>query len=174
MSDNLSASNSETTFTVTPEDNLSRGTNYKIKITTTAADTSNNSLADNYTTSNGFTTYGTGTIRGTVRYDNNTAADNVSVGFALSGTIVDNKTTNTSGDYSQDNLSLGTYTLTYTKSGFSDTNLSATLATDNQTVTANVTLLASTCSRETQASSLRNPVGGSLELHVNHSFAVTS
>ena len=102
MSAAPSASNSDKTFTVTPDDNLSRGTNYKIQITTYAADTSSNSLADNYTTSNGFTTFGTGTIRGTVRYDNNTAADNVSVSFALSGTIVDNATTNTSGDYSQE------------------------------------------------------------------------
>ena len=139
MSSAPSASNSDKTFTVTPEDNLSRGTNYKIKITNSAADTSSNSLADNYTTSNGFTTYGTGTIRGTVRYDKNTAADNVSVSYALSGIIVDNTTTNNSGDYSQDNLSLGTYTLSFTKSNFNDASLTATLATDNQSITSNVT-----------------------------------
>jgi len=140
-----SASNSDKTFTVTPDDNLSRGTNYKIQITSSAADTSGNSIADNYTTSNGFTTYGTGTIRGTVRYDNNTAADNVSVSYALSGIIVDNTTTNNSGDYSQDNLSLGTYTLTFAKSNFNDASLLATLETDNHSITANVTLLADNC-----------------------------
>ena len=129
MSAAPSASNSDKTFTVTPEDNLSRGTNYIIQITNSAADTSSNSLADNYTTSNGFTTYGSGTISGTVRYDNNTAADNVSVSFAESGTIIDNTTTNNSGDYSQDNLSLGTYALTFTKSNFNDASLSATLET---------------------------------------------
>jgi len=160
MSAAPSSSNSDKTFTVTPEDNLSRGTNYKIKITTTAADTLNNSLSDNYTTSNGFTTYGTGTIGGTVRYDNNTAADNVSVSFALSGTIVDNTTTNSSGDYSQDNLSLGTYTLTFTKSNFNDASLSATLATDNQSITENVTLLADNCSAGTVSGTITDPVTG--------------
>ena len=67
MSAAPSASNSDKTFTSTPADNLSRGTNYKLQITTSAKDTSSNSLADNYTTTNGFTTYGTGTIQGTVR-----------------------------------------------------------------------------------------------------------
>jgi hypothetical protein len=76
-----SASNSDKTFSVTPDDNLSRGTTYKLLITTSVTDTSSNSLADNYTTTNGFTTYGTGTIKGTVRYDNNTVVDNASVVF---------------------------------------------------------------------------------------------
>ena len=160
MSAAPSASNSDNTFTVTPDDNLSRGTNYKIQITTTAADTSSNSLADNYTTSNGFTTYGTGTINGTTRYDNNTAADNVSVSFDLSGTTADNTTTDSSGDYSMDNLSLGTYTITFTKSNFNDASLSATLETDNQTITANVTMLADTCSAGTVEGYIRDAVSG--------------
>ena len=178
MSSAPSASNSYKTFTVTPDDNLSRGTNFIIQITTSAADTSSNSLADNYTTSNGFTTYGTGTIRGTVRYDNNTAADNVSVSFAESGTIVDNTTTNNSGDYSQDNLSLGTYTLTFTKSNFNDASLSATLETDNQSVTANVTLLANTCQAGTVAGTISDAVSGNavsdVSLSVRSGLNVTS
>ena len=178
MSAAPSASNSDKTFTVTTDDNLSRGTNYKIQITSTAADTSSNSLADNYTTSNGFTTYGSGTIRGTVRYDNNTAADNVSVSFAASGTIVDNATTNTSGDYSQDNLSLGTYTLTFTKSNFNDANLSANLETDNQSITANVTLLADNCSAGTIAGKITDAVSGNgvsgVSINVRSGLNVTS
>ena len=178
MSSAPSASNSYKTFTVTPDDNLSRGTNFIIQITTSAADTSSNSLADNYTTSNGFTTYGTGTIRGTVRYDNNTAADNVSVSFAESGTIVDNTTTNNSGDYSQDNLSLGTYTLTFTKSNFNDASLSATLETDNQSVTANVTLLANTCQAGTVSGKITDAVTSAnvdnASIHVRSGLNVTS
>ena len=178
MSASPLASNIDTTFTVTPEDNLSRGTNYKIKITTTAADTSSNSLEDNYTTSNGFTTYGTGTISGTARYDNNTAADNVSVSFDLSGTIVDNATTDSSGDYSTDNLSLGTYTLTFTKSNFNDANLSTTLETDNQSITANVTMLADTCSAGTVAGTITDAASGNgvsdVSLSVRSGLNVTS
>jgi len=50
MSAAPSASNSDKTFSVTPDDNLSRGTTYKLQITTSVTDTSSNSLADNYTT----------------------------------------------------------------------------------------------------------------------------
>jgi hypothetical protein len=158
MSAAPSASNSDKTFSSTPADNLSRGTNYKLQITTSAKDTSSNPLADNYTTTNGFTTYGTGTIKGTVRYDNNTGADNVSVSFAKSGTFADNTTTADNGTYTQDNLSLGVYTLTFTKSGFNNASLSATLATDNQSVTANVTILANTCSSGTVSGKITDAV----------------
>jgi hypothetical protein len=158
MSAAPSASNSDKTFTSTPADNLSRGTNYKLQITTSAKDTSSNSLADNYTTTNGFTTYGTGTIKGTVRYDNNTAADNVSVSFAKSGTFADNTTTADNGTYTQDNLSLGIYTISFTKSGFNDASMSATLATDNQSVTANVTILADSCSAGTVSGKITDAV----------------
>ena len=105
---------------------------------------------------------GSGTIRGTVRYDNNTAAENVSVSFAASGTIVENTTTNNSGDYSQDNLSLGTYTLTFTKSNFNDASLSTALETDNQTVTANMILLADNCSSGTVVGTITDAVSGVL------------
>ena len=158
MSAAPTASNSDKTFSSTPAENLSRGTNYKLQITTSAKDTSSNSLADNYTTTNGFTTYGTGTIKGTVRYDNNTTADNVSVSFAKSGTIVNNITNEDNGTYTQDNLSLGSYTISFTKSGFNDASMLATLATDNQTVNANVTLLANTCSAGTVSGKITDAV----------------
>jgi len=161
MSAAPSASNSNKTFTSTPADNLSRGTNYKLQITTSAKDTSSNSLADNYTTTNGFTTYGTGTIRGTVRYDNNTAADNVSLSFAKSGTIVDNTTTADNGTYTQDNLSLGTYTISFTKSGFNDASQTAILATDNQTLIANLNLIASSCASGTISGTIKDAVSDS-------------
>ena len=160
MSAAPSASNSDKTFTTTPSDNLSRGTNYKLQFTTSAKDTSDNSLADNYTTTNGFTTYGIGTIEGTVRYDNNSVADNVSVSFLKSGTTVDNTTTNDNGTFSQDNLSLGSYNIAFTKSGFNDASLSATLARDNQTIIANATLLSSSCSNGTVSGKITDAVSG--------------
>ena len=173
-----SASNSDKTFSVTPDDNLSGGTTYKLQITTSVTDTSSNSLADNYTTTNGFTTYGTGTIKGTVRYDNNTAADNVSVSFSKSGTTVGNTTTPDNGTYSQDNLSLGVYNIAFTKSSFNDATLSATLVTDNQTITANVTLLADSCSAGTISGTISDAVSGSavsgVSLSVRSSLNVTS
>jgi hypothetical protein len=178
MSAAPSASNSDKTFSSTPADNLSRGTNYKLQITTSAKDTSSNSLADNYTTTNGFTTYGTGTIRGTVRYDNNTAADNVSMSFAKSGTIVDNITNFDNGTYVLDNLSLGRYTLTAAKINYIDATQSATLATDNQTVTANLILLSNTCSAGTVSGTITDAVSGNavsgVSLSVRSGLNVTS
>ena len=58
-------------FTATPKDNLSGGTTFKLRITTSAKDTSSNSLVNTYTT-NGFTTSpsGSGTIKGSVKMDN--------------------------------------------------------------------------------------------------------
>jgi hypothetical protein len=55
MSAAPAASNSDKTLTSTPADNLSSGTTYKLRTTTSAKDTSCNTLASNYTT-NGFTT----------------------------------------------------------------------------------------------------------------------
>ena len=178
MSAAPSASNSDKTFTSTPADNLSRGTTYKLQITTSVTDTSSNSLADNFTTTNGFTTYGTGTIEGTVRYDNGTGADNVSISFVKSGTTVGNTTTPDNGTYSQDNLSLGVYNIAFTKSSFNDASLSATLATDNQTITANVTLLAVSCSAGTISGTISDAVSGSavsgVSLSVRSGLNVTS
>jgi len=178
MSAAPSASNSDKTFTSSPADNLSRGTNYKLQITTSAKDTSSNSLADNYTTTNGFTTYGTGTIIGTVRYDNNTAADNVSLSFAKSGTIVDNITNEDNGTYILDNLSLGTYTLTAAKINYIDATQLATLATESQTVTANFILLSNTCLAGTVSGTITDAVSGNavsgVSLSVRSGLGVTS
>ena len=75
-----------------------------------------------------------GTIKGSVisQPDNSTLSD-VSVSYAEAGTTIVNTTTDISGDFSQ-KLLLGTYTLTYSKSGHLDEIQSATLATDNQTL----------------------------------------
>ena len=174
-----SASDNVTTFTATPAENLSNGTTFKLRITTSAKDTSSNSLVTVYTT-NGFTTSpsGSGTIRGTVRYDNNTAAENVSVSFAKSGTTGGNTTTADNGTYSQDNLSLGVYNIAFTKSDYLTTSQSDTLATDNQTITANVTILAASCSAGTISGTISDAVSGSavsgISLSVRSGLNVTS
>ena len=153
-------SNSEKTFTVTPDDNLSGGTTYKIQITTSVSDTSSNSLTDNYTTSNGFTTYSSGTIKGTVKQSNGNALSDVLVSF--SGANVDSTTTDNSGNFNK-TLGLGSYTLTYTKSGYISSTQSATLATDNQTnVVATITLLSSSnCSAGNISGTIKDAVSGS-------------
>jgi hypothetical protein len=158
-----SASNSDKTFTATPADNLSGGTSYNLKITTSATDTSSNSLASAYL-SDGFTTTpsGSGTIKGSVKQDNGSALSGVSVSFSLYGSIVDNSTTDNNGDFSKSSLNLGIYTLTYIKSGFNDASQSATLATDNQTlVVATLTQIANTCSAGTISGTIKDAVSGS-------------
>ena len=56
MSSSPTSSNSYKTFTVTPEDNLSHSTVYRIRITTDTKDSTGNSLTSQWTTSSGFQT----------------------------------------------------------------------------------------------------------------------
>ena len=66
--------------------------------------------------------------------------------FAKSGTSSSTVTTVDNGTYSKSSLSSGTYTLTFTKSGFVDTSLSATLTADNETLEVGIVqLFADTC-----------------------------
>ena len=63
--------------------------------------------------------------------------------MSFSGANVDNTTTDNSGNFNK-SLGLGSYNLTYTKSGYISTTQSSAIATDNQTVVvATVILLAS-------------------------------
>ena len=135
MSATPSASDNVTTFTATPADNLSGGTTFKLRITTSAKDTYSNSLASTYTT-DGFTTSpsGTGTIRGSVKMDNGSALSGVSVASSIYGTTVATVTTDNNGDFSQSSLGLGVYTLTYTKTNYLTVSQSDTLESDNQTL----------------------------------------
>ena len=82
MSATPSASDNNMAFTATPKDNLSGGTTFKLRITTSAKDTSSNSLVSTYTT-NGFTTSpsGSGTIKGSVKMDNGSAFEWCKCGF---------------------------------------------------------------------------------------------
>ena len=75
------------------------------------------------------TTLAGGTIKGSViGKSSKSALSDVSVSYAEAGTTIVNTTTDSSGDFSQ-TLLLGTYTLTYSKSGYLDEIQSATLAT---------------------------------------------
>ena len=182
MSAAPSASNSDKTFTATPADNLSAGTTLKLQLTTSVNDTSSNSLASAYI-SDGFTTTpsGSGTIKGSVKQDNGSALSGVSVSFSLYGSTVtpDNTTTDNNGDFSRSSLNLGIYTLTYAKSGYNDASLSATLATDNQTlVVGTLTQLANTCSAGTVSGTISDAVSGNavsdVTLSVRSGLNVTS
>jgi len=77
---------------------------------------------------------GSAIITGTVEDNASEALSGVSVIFAKSGTASSTVTTVDNGTYSKSSLSSGTYTLTFTKSGFVDTSLSATLTADNETL----------------------------------------
>ena len=162
MSAPPSASNNATTFTATPTDNLSGGTIHKLKITTSAKDSSSNSLASTYTT-NGFTTSpsGSGTISGTVK-QGSSALSGVSVALSIYGTTVTTETSDSNGAFSQSSLGLGVYSLTYTKSGYLEAIQSGTLATDNQTlVVATQTMISDGCSDAGDISgTIKNAVTG--------------
>ena len=89
---------------------------------------------------------GSAIITGTVEDNASEALSGVSVIFAKSGTASSTVTTVDNGTYSKSSLSSGTYTLTYTKSGFVDTSLSATLTADNETLEVGIVqLFADTC-----------------------------
>ena len=96
------------------------------------------------------TTLAVGTITGGVlSQDNDSDLSDVSVSFEKSGTTVDNTTTDSSGDFSQ-TLMLGTYTITYSKSGYLDEIQSVTLAADNQTLVAStLKMLSDSCTSGT-------------------------
>ena len=79
---------------------------------------------------------GSGTIKGSVNsYSDSSALSGVNISYVLSGTNVDNITTDGSGDFTKSSLASGIYTLSYSNLGYVDETQSATLATENQTLT---------------------------------------
>ena len=156
---------------------LSNGTYSNCKITVT--DNSGNSVTFDISSFVIDTTLSVGTITGSVlSQDNNSALSGASVSFAKSGTTMDNTTTDSSGDFSQ-TLILGTYTLTYSKSGYLDETQSVTLATDNQTLVAStLKILSDSCTSGTISGTIKdavnnNPVTG-VSLSVRRGVNVTS
>jgi len=157
-----SASDNDTTFTATPADNLSGGTTFKLRITTSAKDTSSNSLASAYT-SNGFTTSpsGTGTIKGSVKMDNGSAFSGVNVSFSIYGSTVTTAETDSNGNFNKSSLGLGLYTYTYTETNYLTAIQSGTLATDNQTLVAGTqTMLSDSCSGGNISGAIKDAVTG--------------
>ena len=122
---------------------------------------------------------GSGIIKGTVLDNASDALSGVSVTFAKSGTTSSTITTVDNGTYSKSTLSSGTYTLTYTKSGYIETSQSATLTADNETLeVATVTILANTCSAGTVSGTITDAVSGNavsdVSLSVRSGLNVTS
>jgi hypothetical protein len=76
---------------------------------------------------------GSTTIKGTViSQSDSSALSGVSVSYALSGTTVATTTTDSNGDFTQSSLATGTYTLSYSNSGYLDETQSVTLSKDGQ------------------------------------------
>ena len=117
------------------------------------------------------TTLPGGNIKGSVSSkSSNSALSDVSVSYAKSGTTIVNTTTDSSGDFSQ-TLLLGTYTLTYSKSGYLDEIQSATLATDNQTlVVSTLRMLSDSCTSGTISGTIKDAVNNNPVTGVSLSF----
>ena len=162
MSATPSASDNNTAFTATPKDNLSGGTTFKLRITTSAKDTSSNSLVNTYTT-NGFTTSpsGSGTIKGSVKMDNGSAFSGITVSFSIYGSTVTTEETDSNGNFNKSSLGLGMYTLAYTETNYLTAIQSSTLATNNQTlVAATQTMLSDSCSGGNISGKIKDAVTG--------------
>ena len=103
-----------------------------------------------------------GTIKGSVSsQSSNSALSGVSVSYTKSGKTIVNTTTDSSGDFNQALTypTLGTYTLTYSKSGYLDEIQSATLATDNQTlVVSTLKMLPVSCTSGTISGTIKDAV----------------
>ncbi len=120
-----------------------------------------------------------GTINGSVsNQSGNSALSGVSVSYSQSGKTIVNTTTDSNGDFSQA-LPLGTYTLTYSMSGYLDEAQSATLATDNQTlVVSTMRMFPDSCSSGTISGTIKDavnnkPVSG-VSLSIRRGVNVTS
>jgi len=114
---------------------LSTGTTYSdctIIVTDSDGNASNTLAITSFTVLPNCCSSGSAIITGTVEDNASEALSGVSVIFAKSGTAYSTVTTVDNGTYSKSSLSSGTYTLTYTKSGFIGTTLSATLTADNE------------------------------------------
>jgi hypothetical protein len=158
-------SNDDKTFTLTPAESLSTRTTYKIKLTTSVTDV--NGVALESYTSNGFITYfdrftsGSGVISGaTIKQSDRSALEDVSVEYNIGG-YTKTVTSDSSGDYGIYALTEGSYTLTYSKSGYSSTTQSATLSSDTDNITvATLAMLSSGCSSGNISGTIKNAVTG--------------
>ncbi len=104
------------------------------------------------------TTLTGGTISGSaLSQSNNSALSGVTVSYAKSGSTIVNSTTDVSGDFSQ-SLVLGTYNLSYSKSGYLDEIQSATIS-DNQTlIVSTLKMLQDSCTSGTISGTIKDAV----------------
>ena len=158
-------SNDAKTFTLTPAESLITRTTYKIKLTTSVTDA--NGVALESYTSNGFITYydrftsGSGVISGaTIKQSDRSALEDVSVEYNIGG-YTKTVTSDSSGVYGIYALTEGSYTLTYSKTGYSGTTQSATLSSDTDNITvATLSMLSSGCSSGNISGTIKNAVTG--------------
>ena len=121
----------------------------------------------------------TGTIIGSaLSQSSNSALSGVNVSYTQSGTTIVDTATDSSGDFSK-TLALGTYTLTYSKSGYLDEIQSATLSADNQTlVVSTLMMLPDSCTSGTISGTIKNASNRSViegvSLSVRRGLNVTS
>ncbi|SVD60751.1 uncharacterized protein METZ01_LOCUS413605, partial [marine metagenome] len=88
----------------------------------------------------------TGVIKGAILDNESDELPGVSVTFVKSEETVGTVTSDTDGEFYKSSLGSGDYTLTYSKSSYIDTTLSATLTTNTETLkVATVTQLSDTC-----------------------------
>jgi len=159
-----SVSNDDKTFTLTPADNLSGRTTYKLKLTTSVKD-ANGVALETYTT-NGFITYydrftsGSGVISGAIIRDNGSALSDVDAKYDI-GVFTKTVNSDNDGDYGIYALTAGSYTLTYSKSGFQEAKQSATLASDTDNITvATLTMCPSGSSGGNISGQIKDAVSG--------------
>ncbi len=165
MSSIPTVSNDDKTFTLTPAESLSTRTTYKIKLTSSVTD-ANGIALESYTT-NGFITYydrftsGSGVISGaTIKQSDRSALEDVSVEYNIGG-YTKTVTSDSSGVYGIYKLTEGSYTLTYSKTGYSGTTQSATLSSDTDNITvATLSMLSSGCSSGNISGTIKNAVTG--------------
>jgi hypothetical protein len=155
------ASDNDTIFTITPASSLSAATTFKVKITTAVTDISCNTLGSDNKSIVGFSTSpsGLGTISGSVQMDNGSPFYGVSVSDALWGSTVASTTSDSDGDFSQTSLALGRHSVTYSKSGYLDRNLTPILETDGQTIDLEtVRMLPDNCTTGTMSGNVTDAV----------------
>ena len=166
MSAAPSVSNDDKTFTITPADNLSGRTTYKLKLNASVKDANGIALENAYT-SNGFITYydrftfGSGIISGSIiKQSDGAALSGVDVEYDIGG-YTKTVSSDSDGDYGIYSLTSGSYTLTYSKSGYSGTTQSATLSSDTDNITvATLSMLSSGCSAGNISGTINNAVTG--------------
>ena len=107
-----------------PSQPLMANTTYRVTIYRYAMDSGYNELGENYTWE--FTTASSGingAIEGFVKNKESQPIENVSISLSLSGNVIKEATTNTSGYFWIGDLPPGTYTISFKKQGYEPKNM---------------------------------------------------